>query len=505
MEKRLLLAMFLSFLIMFIWYVAVVPMYHIDNKEVINNNLTLAKTQINAEQNTLLPESKENISTFIFEQDKFKLEFIESRAAIKEIVFKDYPDSKLSLENGLAIDEPILAFRRINTTNNSVLFQYVDNYKMITKEFIFSNSSYELWLEINVQNESKAPLKINYPLWLGTLNFSSAIAYSQFQEAIIQTQEKTLHTVVRANKDFPKPEFIGLRNRYFCAIMQPDKIETTALLRKINGNLVQVGIISKDFNLSPGEKIKQKFHIYLGPQNLQLIKAVNPQWSAIIYYGTFDAISQLLIQILDFIQRLVHNWGLAIIILSITVYFLLFPLTLKQMRSIKEMQVLQPKIEELRNIYKNNPQKLNKEIMELYKEHKVNPFGGCLPLILQIPIFFALYQALIRSINLKGAHFLGIKDLSAPDQLLAFKFSLPILGNAINILPILMAIAMFVQQKISSVGSMNKSAAEQQKIMTLIMPIILAFFFYPMPSGLVLYWLVNNLLMLVHQFKIRIK
>lgn len=168
---------------------------------------------------------------------------------------------------------------------------------------------------------------------------------------------------------------------------------------------------------------------------------------------------------------------------------------------MKEMQLLQPKIDALRKELKDNPQRLNKEIMELYKEHKVNPLGGCLPLLLQMPIFFALYQALIRSAALRGAHFLWIKDLSAPDKLFTLKNSIPFLGNQINILPILMAIGMFVQQKISSVKATGE-AAQQQKMMSIIMPVMFGVIFYQMPSGLVLYWLVNSMLMLFYQLRL---
>ena len=138
--------------------------------------------------------------------------------------------------------------------------------------------------------------------------------------------------------------------------------------------------------------------------------------------------------------------------------------------------------------------------MELYREHKVNPLGGCLPLILQMPIFFALYNALMRSIVLKGAKFLWIKDLSEPDRLLVLPQSLPILGNELNILPIIMAIGMFVQQKISSTSS-SGSVAEQQKMMIIVMPIIFGLIFYRMPAGLVLYWFINSTLMLIFQLR----
>jgi YidC/Oxa1 family membrane protein insertase len=206
-------------------------------------------------------------------------------------------------------------------------------------------------------------------------------------------------------------------------------------------------------------------------------------------------------QLLEFLYKVVHNWGAAIIILSILIYLILFPLSLKQMRSMKQMQALQPHVEELKKNYKDNPQRLNKEIMALYSQHKVNPLSGCLPLVLQMPIFFALYQVLMRSVVLKGAGFLWIKDLSEPDRLFILPVSLPILSNEINILPIVMTIGMFIQQKISTFTASSVSS-EQQKIMLLAMPLMFGLIFYRMPSGLVLYWLINSILMLIYQIRL---
>jgi YidC/Oxa1 family membrane protein insertase len=174
------------------------------------------------------------------------------------------------------------------------------------------------------------------------------------------------------------------------------------------------------------------------------------------------------------------------------------------MRSMKEMQGLQPHIEELRKKYKDNTQKFNKEVMELYKEHKVNPFGGCLPLLLQMPIFFALYQTLMRSVVLRGAEFLWIKDLSEPDRLFLLPFNIPILGNEINILPIIMAIGMFAQQKITMKTAAG-SNPEQQRFMMVLFPLMFGFIFYRMPSGLVLYWFINSTLMLIYQLRVSLQ
>lgn len=232
----------------------------------------------------------------------------------------------------------------------------------------------------------------------------------------------------------------------------------------------------------------------MGPQDLRIISLIKPEWASIVYYGFFDFISNLLFQLLELIYNLVKNWGWAIIILSTVIYLILFPLTIKQMQSMRHMQLLAPKIEELKKLYKDNPQRMHKETMELYKKNKVNPAGGCIPMILQIPIFVSFYQVLNRSIVIKGADFFWIKDLSEPDRL----FTSPV---DINILPILMAIGMFIQQKLSTANTTGEYA-QQQKMMTFLMPVIFGFFFYRMPSGLVLYWLINSTLMLAYQIRV---
>jgi YidC/Oxa1 family membrane protein insertase len=324
---------------------------------------------------------------------------------------------------------------------------------------------------------------------------------SRFQDVTVALAEKTLHVNGQKEALFEEVQFVGFRDRYFCVIAQPESDKWQGSIKTISPKKTEVCLRLKELTILPGEQVREKFRIYLGPQELKYIARVKPEWSAIIYYGTFDLIGHLLLQLLDILFKLVHNWGWVIIGLSVLIYFLLFPLSLKQMRSMKQMQALQPVIAELRNKHKDNPQKLNKEIMELYRLNKVNPFAGCLPMVLQIPVFFALYQVLIRSVALKGAKFLWIKDLSEPDRLLMLQVSLPVLKNEINILPILMAIGMFMQQKIT-MKSTGGESAEQQKMMLIIMPVMFGFIFYGMPSGLVLYWFINSSLMLAYQFRI---
>lgn len=204
-------------------------------------------------------------------------------------------------------------------------------------------------------------------------------------------------------------------------------------------------------------------------------------------------IASLLLAILKSLHSVLKNWGWAIIGLSLLIWLFFLPLTHKMQVSMKRMQQLGPEMEELRKRFKDQPQKLNKEIMGLYKKHRVNPLGGCLPLLFQMPIFFGLYQMLRNCEAIKGANFLWIKDLSKPDALFPLSPTL-----AFNLLPILMILVMFLQQKLTA---SNPASAEQKK-MTMLFPVFFGIIFYNFPAGLVLYWLTNSTLTFFYQWKV---
>lgn len=475
----------------------------VENKEVASTLNTIPQQAAQQPEVLKIEEEPELSPSLQYASEKVDVAFIESKAAIKDVVFKAHQAYKLDLRYGFMLSDKDLVFKNTSKSNNMVVFEARDQNKKVIKRFNFSKTDYVVDLDIEIQNMSKLALPISLPLYLGELDLSSKNVQSRYYDVTVSTNEKTGHFSANKDLSLSAVKYIGFRDRYFCVIVEPAESGYSGFIRKSNNHLSDIGLTSQEISLPAGQSLVQKFRIYLGPQDLKLLNSINPSWGYLINYGTFDFIAQMILQTLEFLYKLVHNWGLAIIILSVLVYFILYPLTLKQMRSMKEMQLLQPKIEGLRKAYKDNPQKLNKEIMELYKTHKVNPLGGCLPLILQMPIFFALYQVLMRYVFLKGARFLWIKDLSEPDRLFTMPWSIPILGNEFNILPIVMAIGMFVQQKMSMAGSASGSAAEQQKIMLVIMPIMFGVIFYHMPSGLVLYWFVNSALMLVYQLRMR--
>ena len=253
-------------------------------------------------------------------------------------------------------------------------------------------------------------------------------------------------------------------------------------------------------------KIESTFYVYIGPKissvlkkadkamkdnfNLPDVKIAKLDEVIIFYIG--NGISYLL----ELIYKYVKNYGLAIIILTIIIKLLLAPLTHKSMVSQQKMSALQPKIKELQAKYKDKPEMLNKETMTLYKREGVNPFGGCLPMLLQMPILFAMFRLLTRMVALKGASFLWVNDLSLPDSIIDFGFTIPMINvSSLNILPILMVGV----QVLSSMLMPDMQSNKQAKMMMWMMPIFFFFLFYNAASGLVLYWTIMNLLNLGQQ------
>jgi YidC/Oxa1 family membrane protein insertase len=244
-----------------------------------------------------------------------------------------------------------------------------------------------------------------------------------------------------------------------------------------------------------------KFHMYAGPKEHDRLEALNIGLEHIIDYGFFSIIARPLFWILKFFFKFTGNYGWAIILITIVTRIPFIPLMTKSQKSMKKMQELQPLMNEIREKYKKEPQKQQAAMMELYKKHKVSPLGGCLPMLLQIPVFFALYKVLLISIELRGAPFmLWVTDLAIPDTLFGHIPALPLIGSliggmALGPLPILMGATMFIQQKMTP-STMDPTQAK----MMLMMPLVFTFVFLNMASGLVLYWLVGNILGIIQQF-----
>jgi YidC/Oxa1 family membrane protein insertase len=254
-----------------------------------------------------------------------------------------------------------------------------------------------------------------------------------------------------------------------------------------NGDAIENIVESPDITLQSGEQRQLDYLVFIGPKDPELLKAAGHHLDQVVNFGFFNILAQPLFMVLTFFYGFFKNYGVSIILLTVLIKLLFWPLTHKSYASMKSMQKLQPEMQKLRDKFKNDKERLNKEMMALYKTHSVNPLGGCLPMIVQIPVFFALYQVLLNSIALRHAPFvLWLTDLSAKDPY--------------YITPILMGASMFVQQKMTPT-----TADPMQAKIFMAMPLIFTFMFLNFPSGLVIYWLVNNLLTILQQYFIHRK
>lgn len=276
----------------------------------------------------------------------------------------------------------------------------------------------------------------------------------------------------------------SLQSKYFMAAAVPLAGAAEKLRLTLTGDRLENLFDSPRINLAAGEQRRFDYLLFFGPKDIDLLKAANHQLDLAVNFGWFDLLAKPLLHVLIFFNGFLKNYGLAIILLTVIIKLLFWPLTHKSYASMKAMQKLQPEMQKVREKFKSDKERLNKELMELYKKHSVNPLGGCLPMLVQIPVFFALYKALLDSIALRQAPFmLWLTDLSAKDPY--------------YITPLLMGASMFVQQKMTPT-SMDPMQAK----IFLFMPIIFTFLFLNFPSGLVIYWLVNNLLTIGQQYYI---
>ncbi len=280
-------------------------------------------------------------------------------------------------------------------------------------------------------------------------------------------------------------------NYFMCALI-PGK-GNTGTFSAVGDNKVRTVLTGGILKMAPGETEEFRYEGFFGPKKLAYLKETGYDLAEAINFGWFDILAKPMLYLLNFFYSVVGNYGIAIILVTCLVKGSFWPITQKGMKSMKNMQKLQPKVAKLREKYKDDPVKMNQEMMALYKTYKVNPIGGCLPMLIQIPFFFALYRVLMAAIELRHAPFmLWINDLSAPDRLM-IGFDLPYL-HGIPVLTVLMGASMYFQQKMTP----TTADPTQAKVMQFL-PIIFTVMFVNFASGLVLYWFVNNLLSILQQ------
>ena len=297
----------------------------------------------------------------------------------------------------------------------------------------------------------------------------------------------------------PDIEWVAVTSQYFCTIITPKDATLSHSVwsmrfdaPKLNDTAnfgIQGGLKSRGFTLAAGEVVTRSFEIYAGPKELPLLRKLGATQDKVMNFGIFGFVSEFLLWSMNGLHVLLGNYAASIIVLTILIKSVLWPVQNKATKEMRKMASLSPKMTEMREKHKDNPQKLNEETMKLYKEYGVNPFSGCLPMLIQIPIFFGFYAMLGTAIELRNSSFFWVVDLSQPDTITH------LLGFPINILPLLMAGTMVWQMIITP----KTGDAMQQRIFYF-MPIIFLVFCYNYASGLALYWTTQNLFSIVQLY-----
>lgn len=550
MDKRTLLAFALSFLILFAWSVFYGPKMeqtHQKQKAPVTKsteNVSPARekpapspTLAPAVSKEVLPKTPVHVSKteIRVETPLYEAVFSNVGPTITSFKLKEYRQSvqansplvemislKKSTRHFLLFSfgvpskgkEPPLVYQpnrdtvqlRKGSTPESLIFRATTpSGLLMTQTYRFYPESYKIDLQVQVDNLSQhlaagafqaklndLPLKAEKHYY----SYTGLMAFSDGKMKEIKIKKASEQKVVSG-----KIGWFAYENGYFMSAVVPETpIEGSFTGRMLKSGVLSGRLESPPVKLGPSDRISSHYIVYVGPHELAILKGIGKNLDKAVNFGWTDIIARPLLYLLRFFYGYVHNYGVAIILLTILIKILFWPLTHKSYKSMKEMQKLQPMLAKLRQKYKDNKEQMNKEMMALYKTYKVNPMGGCLPMIIQIPVFFALYRILGDSIELRHApFFLWINDLSAPDRLFRFGFKIPFMAPpyGIPVLTLLMGVSMFIQQKMTP----TPGDPSQAKIM-MFLPIIFTVMFINFPSGLVLYWLVNNILSIGQQYRI---
>jgi YidC/Oxa1 family membrane protein insertase len=378
---------------------------------------------------------------------------------------------------------------------------------VVEKRFLFSPKTYMVGLDVVIKNGSGRPVKGDLTLSLLKKGPENGSRYG-FEGPSALIDDKLEQIKIKKIKDqdvYPgKLTWIAIQDRYFISAIMPDEAMDASMHLSNDGNdVLKSTYVQPEQTILPDQQRDFEYKLFFGPKSMAVLKSVDFELIKAVNFGMFDILAKPCVYIMNFIYKFIPNYGVAIIILTILSKILLWPLGNKSYKSMAQMKKIQPLMADIKEKYKDDKKKMNEEMMGLYKTYKVNPLGGCLPMVVQIPVFFALYRMLYGAIELRHAPFLWwINDLSAPDRLFRFNFSIPFMQPpyGIPVLTIIMGVTMFIQQKMSP-----PAGDPTQAKMMMLMPIVFTVIFINFSSGLVLYWLVNNVISMVQQYYIQKK
>jgi YidC/Oxa1 family membrane protein insertase len=457
--------------------------------------------------------------TFAVETELYRVVFSNRGAVVRSWVLKKYKDSDgkpLELVNAAGAAKTSYPFsfdfpngKAPADLNNAlfaarpadgglgVAFEYSDGRVAARKSFLFQRNRYLAELTSSVSADGKPVSHVltwrggfgdasgfNHPNTLHSLCFDPAA-----NKLIVQQAKAAKNGPVSS---FGAYSFAGIEDSYFTAVVLPlgqSPFEVRTFSDQVSPTAGAAGVAF--LGVGMGGSGENRFSLFVGPKDVGILRGVNPKLEQVVDFGWFSIIAKPLFLALNWVNnRWVHNYGWSIVVVTIIINFLLLPLKFSSLKSMKKMQLLQPQIAAINEKYKGiglrDPRKAeqNQEIMELYKKHGVNPMGGCMPMVLQIPFFFAYYKVLTVAIEMRGAGWLWVTDLSQPEHI------------PIRILPVTMIVTQFIMQKMTP----STTADPTQQRMMLMMPLVLGFMFYGMSSGLVLYWLTGNVVGIAQQW-----
>ena len=440
-------------------------------KQSVNNSNLQNIVTVKAKNFEIKIDSLGKISSYKLIQNKFNTKSGKHLELVNDKLPKPlevrFENEKL---NKLAFSAPVKADKKeivLNSTPKSLtLTQNLNGNILVKKLTFYPDGHYDV--KITLSNPAIYYISPGY-------RPKVAIDKLTIHGLVVKKSDGTLSIIEDGdakNETIDNAIFAAEFDRYYTTLLFSKKPVSVVVVANNEEN--PTAFIKSDSNLN--------LTGYIGPKFVDTLKSINPQLVDVVQYGVGTFFAKNLFFLLDWFYKLAGNWGVAIILLVVLVRLVLFPLTYKGMVSMYKLKELAPKMKEIQQKYKKDPQKLQMHMMKLYKEHGANPLGGCLPLLLQIPVFYGIYKLLLYAIELKGASFLWIKDLSVMDPYF--------------ILPVLMGVSMYIHQRLTPT---NFQDPMQEKIFKFL-PLIFTFMMATFPAGLVLYWTVNNILSIAQQW-----
>lgn len=502
LEKRVLIASILSVIILLVYAQVLTQRAGQGQKP---TGMSQPQGPIQKEPQSVLTQRKSDEEVITIEAEKILLEIGRKTASAHSVVLKDFKGLTTKTPLKLSWASPII-IAEIGDEEEQLTFVAQEPRRTVwqghsqggvLKELEFKLHETLPLFEIAVSLTNRSGERKQLPIRLvmtwgrsdelsGRYNLLEAVFLSKERQPWQRTH---LRYMDGQNKPMDVPRgtsLITLSERYFCQVMKPDpNAKTKTSLFPAQPGTIAV-LVESQVTIEPNEEARYSATMYVGPRDFFRLREAG--FDQAFALGFLSQIGLLLMLVLKGIASIVHNYGTAVILLAGIVTTLLSPFTLISFRSMRKLQELQPKIEQLKKKYANDAQRLNRETLALFREHRVSPLSGCLPMLLQLPVFFALWSAISHVIELRGEPFLWIKDLSLPDRLATLPF-----GVDLNILPILMAVAMYAQARQSQ---RNVPTTGTSFFSGPFMAVMFGVMFYQVPSSLVLYWLTNSVISL---------